>query len=73
MGGSYATPYLFRGAPYPAPDSAAVDPERAEAAVPEEMHVADYAAREATQPLRYPHLPVIATEELAEFRAAQEA
>ena len=33
--GPYTTPYLFRGAPYPAPDSAVVDPERAEAAVPE--------------------------------------
>jgi hypothetical protein len=110
VAGSYATPYLFRGASYPAPDSAAVDPERAEAAVPEEMRAAAYAAGEATQrlldararrnpddefqsqsssaapasrqsqsriqfaaPRRYMPVQLVASEELAEFRAAQEA
>ena len=77
VAGSYATPYLFRGASYPAPDSAAVDPERAEAAVPEEMRAAAEAAGEATQRLQYArprrYVQLVATEDLAELRAAQEA
>ena len=111
VAGPYTTPYRFRGASYPAPDSAAVDPERAEAAVPEEMRAAEPAG-EATQrlldararrnpddefqsrsssaapasrqsqsriqfaaPRFFEALSVqrVASEELAEFRAAQEA